>query len=247
MKTFYSLFMMAVVAVCAAFTSCNSVDDDELETKPYEFVEAAHFSDAAHYDIDALGSFLELTENGMAICCIVNETRAAGDKTVTTGSWKKNSDGDIVLNGSQLKGTLKKGDKDVNFNVNGLQVTATRAEKAQDSSTDAKKYCNTWKIGRTICDGSKVTISDPAYAQYFGEYGYPVQITFTSLNTFYCEMSKCSVTGSWKWNGKKMDVSADPFLSSFEWVTDDEVALKFAVKWEGQVHDFKVYLTSVAN
>lgn len=246
MKKFFLPILMAAVAMSASFTSCTSSEDDDVtQTKPYEFVVSKLYNDVARYSIDDHGSFLELTESGLAICRLVGITRAAGDEKIMTGTWSKDKDGGIVINGNQLQGQFNKGDKDIKVKVNGVEITASKTDVPQDTTQAAQNYCSTWQVGRTLCDGSTITISDPTYAKYYGDYGYPISITFTSLNTFYCQMSLCSVTGSWKWNGKKMDVAAEPFMSSFEWITDDEVALKFAVKYEGKIHDFKVYLTQV--
>lgn len=249
-KFFFS--MMALAAICTGFVSCDA--DDVIGSAIEKFV-TPKFADAAGV-YESGNTTLVLTESGDYVATVGQDPNAPATRganvDVYTGTYTINFDGLVELSG-ELTGTVdtKKGTASIQT-PEGATIDLEQnkdAKKYEDLGEDEKVLCRTWALQpKAVVDGEKVTISDPAYEKYFGNYGYPKEVIISAAGTFCVKCDKRTFAGKWKLGAKGgMLVEGTPFKEEIPYVIGEVVTIEFSVTEEasGKSHTIKAVLNEV--
>lgn len=238
-KIFFSL--MAAVAVCVGFASCDG--EDVLLPKLINLVAPEFVDKASVYEAEG-GNTLELTEAGNYIY-VEADTRAKGK--VYVGTYTISSDDVVILKG-EIEGKVDTKNGKGEISVNGSSVSLKKKNVKKNESDEVSKLCRTWNVEeKAVVDGTRVTISDDAYAKYFSSYGYPKQLIISAVGTF-CVVCKNEVyAGKWKMGSKGHIIVEDvPFKEEIPYNIGEKVTVDLAVtEANGTPHTVKATLTEV--
>lgn len=248
-KLFFSL--MALVAVCVGLVSCDAAEDLIIK----KLVEPACSKLAGLYE-NGDGSTLELTESGNYIytadeaepASSAMRTRAelGNHKIVLTGKFTVEA-GDVVVLSGDVKGKVdtKNGNAEIKVGENELKLQAKK-NTSKIATEDLVQYCRTWVIeSQAKVDGKKVTISDKAYAEYFGSFGYPKKIIISALGTFCVECANDTYVGKWKTTAKKNTIYVEEgtFMGEIPFEISDFVKVTInATDNNGKAHTIEAIL-----
>ncbi len=246
-KVFFSL--MALAAVSLGFVACDA--DDAIMGKLIELVAPKYSNQAGVYESED-GFTIELTESGNYIYTGASNSEAAAVRgagvQIYTGTFTVTADDEIILEGD-IKGNVKNGKVEIT-EVGGDAAKISLHKKdnvTMDDSEEAMKLCRTWNVEeKAEVDGKRVTISDAAYAKYFGSYGYPKQLIISRAGTFCVVCANTTYAGTWKLNGKgKMIVEGTPLEKGIPYNIGEKVTIDFAMVDGGTKHVVKATLNEV--